>query len=226
MAFTDASSNMEEHNLKVFVVLTHSIAGGLPLGIIITSDETTPTLTKAFNKYRDILPDSAFFGKGKEGPAIFMTDNCVELRDALHSTWPNCILLLCLFHMMQQVWKWLMDQKNAVPKEDRQKLMTFFKSLGYENDIFSFQRLYPGFDNDTDLEENDFITSFPAFVTYLESQYSIRKSWALCYRSALLTRGQNTNNLAEAQFRVIKDKLLQRIKELRRCLSVENIFRK
>ena len=39
LVFVDATSNTEEHNLKVFVMCTHSVSGALPLGILITSDE-------------------------------------------------------------------------------------------------------------------------------------------------------------------------------------------
>ena len=39
LVFIDSSSNMEEFNLRVFIIVTHSVCGALPLGIIITSDE-------------------------------------------------------------------------------------------------------------------------------------------------------------------------------------------
>ena len=42
-----------------------------------------------------------------------MTDNCSELRDALRMTWPST-LLLCVFHLLQQICRWLHDSKNKV----------------------------------------------------------------------------------------------------------------
>lgn len=33
LVFLDATSNTEEHNLKVFVMYTHSVSGALPLGV-------------------------------------------------------------------------------------------------------------------------------------------------------------------------------------------------
>ena len=41
----------------------------------------------------------------------------------------------------------------------------------------------------------------------------LKESWALCFRSELILRGLNTNNNAEAQFLVIKEKIHQRVKE-------------
>ena len=56
-------------------------------------------------------------------------------------------------------------------------------------------------------------TAYPQFVCYLKDVHQLRKSWALCFRSDLMLRGHNTNNNAEAQFLVIKNKILQRVKE-------------
>ncbi|XP_065107484.1 uncharacterized protein [Paramisgurnus dabryanus] len=50
------------------------------------------------------------------------------------------------------------------------------------------------------------------FLTYLQSLYSLREGWALCYRRDLPTRGNQTNNYVEAAMRVLKDKILQRTK--------------
>ena len=56
MVFLDLSGGMEEYNLRVFLMVTHSSVGALPLGIIVTSDETTDTLTRALEMFSAILP--------------------------------------------------------------------------------------------------------------------------------------------------------------------------
>ena len=122
LVFVDSSGGMEEYNLRVFLIVTHSPVGALPLGIIVTSDETTDTLTRAFELFSSTLQqDNSFFGKGAmAGPTVIMTDNCVELRDALHAVWPRSHLLLCVFHIMQQVWRWLFDKKHGINNNHRQ----------------------------------------------------------------------------------------------------------
>lgn len=50
------------------------------------------------------------------------------------------------------------------------------------------------------------------FKLYLEKLYSRRERWALCYRSMLPVRGNNTNNYCEAAMRILKDKILLRTK--------------
>ena len=44
LVFVDSSWNMEEFNLRVFVIVTHSVCDAFPLGIIVTSDEQGETL--------------------------------------------------------------------------------------------------------------------------------------------------------------------------------------
>ena len=56
MIFLDSSGGMEEYNLRLFLFVTHSPAGALPLGIILTSDETTDTLTRALEMFTAALP--------------------------------------------------------------------------------------------------------------------------------------------------------------------------
>ena len=70
LVFIDSSGGMEEYNLRVFLIVTHSPIGALPLGIIITSDETTETLVRSFVMFRDALPNNAFFGRGNTGPDV------------------------------------------------------------------------------------------------------------------------------------------------------------
>ena len=79
--------------------------GGLPLGLVVTSDEKTSTLIEAFQAYKEMLEgvECSFFGRDSRGPQFIMTDNCEELRDALAHTWPDATLLLCVFHILQQV---------------------------------------------------------------------------------------------------------------------------
>ena len=57
LVFFDSSGGMEEFNLRVFLMVTHTPIGALPLGIIITSDETTETLVSAFEMFKSSLPE-------------------------------------------------------------------------------------------------------------------------------------------------------------------------
>ena len=206
LIFIDSSSNMDEFNLRVFVIVTHSNAGSLPLGLVITSDETTSTLTQAFEMFKNSLPINAFSGKGV--PHIIMTDNCKELRDALRKVWPMCILLLCIFHMLQQVWKWLFLTKNGIRNSERAEIILMFKKIIYENEVEGANEAFE------EMISSDLICNYPNLVKYLTALFERKEEWALCYRTHLMIRGNNTNNPVEAQFLVLKDDVLNRTKEI------------
>ena len=107
LVFIDSTSNTEEHNLKVFMMCTHSVAGALPCGMLITSDEKESTLKQGFMMLKSSLPEYAFNGRGPDaGPEVILTDNyCKEERRALNAVWSSSTMLLCIFHLLQQLWR-------------------------------------------------------------------------------------------------------------------------
>ena len=189
-------------------MVTHSVVGALPLGIILTSNEQTETLVDAFSLFKDNLPDYAFCGSGDKGPEVMMTDNCDELHDAVKQTWPDIKMVLCIFHILQQVWRWLHDKKHGILLEHRPALLSLFKRVLYadtEEEMIDFYK---------DLKCDDIALKYTNFIKYVKDVYNDRHLWALCFRDDLPMRGSNTNNYCEAQFLVIKDEILNRQKEI------------
>ena len=130
----DASSNFEDYNLRVFFVMTHSVLGALPLGILITSDEQVETLIKGFKQLRQCFDDKSFFGRGGNvGPSFAVTDNCSELQDALSQVWPNMDVFLCLFHILQQVWRYELYLVRRIIRKN----LEFIPRLSVFRDAFS-----------------------------------------------------------------------------------------
>jgi hypothetical protein len=204
VVFVDSSGTMDRHNTRIFIFLAPSVAGALPLGIVMTYSESEEALTKGFNLLKSILPDNAFHGKG--GPAIFMTDNSAPLRNALKATFTHATLLLCTFHTLQAVWRYLWDSHHKVVKNDRPLLMNYFKDILYSKDKEEFQTSFELFLNCSLLEK------YTIVKMYMEGLLKSAEDWALCFRHGMLTRDHNTNNYAEAFFRILKDKIFQRLK--------------
>ena len=65
LIFVDSSSNMDEHNMHIFILCAHSVAGALPIGVVITSDEQMETLMVVFSLLKSIFPNDSFFGEKK-----------------------------------------------------------------------------------------------------------------------------------------------------------------
>lgn len=206
MVFIDSSGNCDRHNTRIFVLLTHSTAGGLPLGIIMTTSESQSTIVAGLNLLKTILPDEGFAGRESHGPRIFITDDCLSLRQALHSVYPEASLLLCVFHLMQAMWRWLWDSHNGIPKKDRPYLLQSFKRMVYAETSGELNNCYDAFCHDAIAQQ------YPKCVDHLGKIYERRQAWAICLRSDLPTRGNHTNNFVESAMKIVKEKVLHRLK--------------
>ena len=58
--FIDASGNMDRHGLRVFLLMTWSYAGGLPLGVMVTSSEAETTVAKGLAMLKGIFPEGMY----------------------------------------------------------------------------------------------------------------------------------------------------------------------
>ena len=130
MIFCDSTSCLEKYNCSLFIISTSSSAGGLPLGVAITSDEKQTTVKAALQSLLKVLPESAFYGN-KHGPNVIMTDDSSTERNALSEVWPRANLLLCTFHFLQRRWTWLFDGKNKIKQEHRANLIGQIKEILY-----------------------------------------------------------------------------------------------
>ena len=152
------------------------------------------------------LPAYAFHGSGPEhGPVVTLTDNCHEERSALKSVWPSTNLLLCTFHILQQVWRWLLDKNHSISQTDRPAIMSLFKNAVLADTDDQFEQHYEDLLHEIEPYDNASL--------YFEELYSDREAFAHCYRSSLPIRGNHTNNFVESQFLVLKDIILKRTEE-------------
>ena len=143
LVFIDASGNMDRDDCKVFLILTHSCVGGLPIGVLITSSETESTIRAALELYRSILPTGCFGGRGADaGPQVFMTDDSTAERRAINAVFPQATLVLCVFHVLQAAWRWLWNGNNSIAKPDRPQYLHHIKRLMYATTESEMQQLY------------------------------------------------------------------------------------
>jgi len=178
-------------NSKVYTIMTNSCTGGLPLAIIITTSESEDAITEALRIIKDDLSENLF------NPKIFMTDNNSAERNALAAVFPNAVLLLCQFHVLQAIWRYIWKSESGIQSLDRGHLFFLFKALVLEKNREIFDAKMNAF------LEDDIVKKYQDFMTYLEDYYwKIKESWASCFRTELITRGQTTNNICEASMRV------------------------
>lgn len=146
-----------------------------------------------------------------------ITDNCDEEICALQFAWPSVKLLLCTFHILQQVLRWLLDKNHHVRQSDRPQILSLFKrALQYAESEDLFQCYY-------DELRNDACEPYDNAVQYFDKLYEDRESFAHCFRSDLLLRGNQTNNFVESQFLVVKYVILKRTKEYNVVVLIERL---
>ncbi|XP_041468587.1 uncharacterized protein LOC121418660 isoform X2 [Lytechinus variegatus] len=206
LVFIDSTGNVDRHGSRVFQLLTHSNAGGLPLGVMICSNEAEKTIQAGLKLFQSVFPGNAFFGKGDRGPQIFITDDCLAERKALSSVYPDASLLLCTFHILQAVWRWLWDGKHNIEKCHRQSLFNHMKQMVYAPSIAEVDAAYDHALSDP------LMLRYSNYKAYIKGLHDRKEVWAHACRLHLMTRGNNTNNYAEAAMRVLKDSLLHRTK--------------
>ena len=171
--------------------------------MILACDEKELTLIKALNMLHDIFPERAFYGNA--GPSVIMTDNCDELRNALKKSFPNSCLLLSIFHMQQQVWRWLYDRLHNIQAGDRVE-------------IIELQKMCDQFLN------SDLIKKYGDALIYFSDLFLSKQEWAVCYKTNSLLRGSNTDNYIEAQSLVIKDSFLCRQRQFNVNMLLDKLF--
>ena len=114
----DATSNVVRSDTKIFHLMCPSPAGGLPLATLVTTREDANTVEFGLELLKTVLPPDAFYGRGPQlGPVLCMTNDGEAERLALASAWPELILLLCQFHLLQALWQWLWAGNHKIEKQ-------------------------------------------------------------------------------------------------------------
>ena len=138
----DSTGNVDRHSCRVFLLMTHSAAGELPIGCFLTTCETRSVIEGAFEVYKSMLTPDCFAGRGVAGPLVVMTDACAAERSAIKVAFPGTVVLLCTFHVLQATWRWLWDAKHGIPQDDRPEMFGLVKQMMYSSDAAALDDLY------------------------------------------------------------------------------------
>uniref|UniRef100_A0A1A8L8P5 Si:dkey-75a21.2 n=1 Tax=Nothobranchius pienaari TaxID=704102 RepID=A0A1A8L8P5_9TELE len=193
-------------NSRAFLLLTHSAAGGLPLGVIVTKSESQNSIATGLNLLKTLLPGDAFYGRGELGPNVFMTNDCKALRQALQNLFPQTTPLLSVFHVLHAMWRWLWDGHHEVPVEDRQWLLDIFKKLVCARSPVELKTTYHQALLDPVMLKNQ------QYRDHLTAVFAQRRDWATCLCTGLSTWCETTNNFVENTVRILKDSIFYRLK--------------
>ncbi|ELT93281.1 hypothetical protein CAPTEDRAFT_209047 [Capitella teleta] len=83
MCFMDATGMLDCQNCRVFLLLTHCCAGGVPLACFILTSEARDVLEQALNSLKSLIGKDGFFGQGPLDPELFLKDDLLNVRPYL-----------------------------------------------------------------------------------------------------------------------------------------------
>lgn len=61
----------------------------MPIGIVITTSETTDIIQQNFEFLASLMNEKSFSGRGRTGPAIIMTDDSTAEAGAVRAVFPR-----------------------------------------------------------------------------------------------------------------------------------------
>lgn len=68
-----------------------------------------------------------------------MTDDSAAERSAIQKVYPNAARLLCLFHIIQAVSRWLKNKFSDIDGPGREECFALFTSLLYSSDTLEMK---------------------------------------------------------------------------------------
>lgn len=189
----DSTETLDMPGLKVFILLTNSCYGSLPVGIVMTTVDSENAIAGGLQMINELVTERSWGGRGIHGPLFFITDDSSTERAAIHRVFPEAKLLLSQYHVLRAAWRFVWKHESDMSANDRHTLFNLLKTLVYENDADVFANIV----NET--FQNEDIKKYPLFVKYLEDTLERKEDWATCFRSRLLfSRGQNISNICDS----------------------------
>ena len=103
--------------------------------------------------------------------------------------------------------RWIFEKKHNISSCDRTAILLLFKNAVCSRTLEEMEAY-------SELVNANVVSQYDKLLAHFSNLYDFYQDWALCSRTHLRLRGSNTNNLIESQFLVIKDEVLNRIKEI------------
>lgn len=73
---------------------------------------------------------------------MFLTDDSKAEKGAIAQVFPEAAQLLCIFHLLQAVWRWLWNKEHEVEIKDRQTMFSIVKDMLYAREMSTVELLY------------------------------------------------------------------------------------
>ncbi|XP_049435956.1 uncharacterized protein LOC125891013 [Epinephelus fuscoguttatus] len=188
MIYLDATyKGITQYGFVLYAVAIKSDHGrGVPVAFFILSEESSQYLSLCLQKLQEAA--SPFH------PRYIMIDRDVKKMEAIRNVFPHAKTLLCWFHVLQAVHRWMLRQegcnKNPVVRYEVIRSMILLKQCALATDFTEKAKEVT--------EKLDAMTGTKTISTYLQTQwFQHAEMWAK-YGQRLFHQSNKTNNLVES----------------------------
>ncbi len=221
--FIDGSSSLDSQNLHVHVLIGDLTISTVPVGILITETKDSVEIKRALTQFQRLVNHRLQLDFQ---PALFTSDDADEYHVALQSVFPTASYLLCHYHLLFSVWKYLWTQN--VPAIVRKPIYSKFRQALYEKERVEFKKCWKELNSYFRPSNHGSRTPLRSELwkhllkRYFELLYARRQRWAQSYFSSPFVRSNTTNNFSESTFLLLKDKVFSR----RRSVNIIELVQK
>lgn len=204
VCFLDTPNASFSTDCQPYFLISHSIAGGLPLGVAIINKVNEDTLFEAFELLKTILPVNAFGGRNLLGPKIVLTRRSQLEQNSLARAFPLVTTIVCCFHLIQSVWHSIL-LKNVRSDEHRARMMKLLKNMVHANSQAEmYQRMM-------DMVDDSVVSQYPSFKMYVINEvYGCREDWFDRWEKHVNLRSTYYKHILTHSRQVLGDKIMHR----------------
>lgn len=188
----------------LFVFLSPSPVGALPVGAFITSSLMPKVISKGVELFYALLDERCFGGNGTDGPRVVLTDDSLLLIRLMNNTFPKSSVFLADKFVVDSSWKWFWGSDSPVPKHSRPRLMIILEDVFHSRNALEMETKLTTFFNDETLKTCE------GFDNYRDMLNSKKQHFAISYGTVV--DGCTEHTPYESFFSVINDMVMQNSK--------------
>ncbi|XP_056645020.1 uncharacterized protein LOC130450582 [Diorhabda sublineata] len=191
---------------KTFFMSTNSACGYLPLGVIITSLERSDLILRGLKILQSLVGDTMFYGN-REGPQLFVIDDCEAAETALNTLWPQSKVFFCMLHILKSLWKYLLCSKNGINRDEALTYFNQFRQIMIAPTKETCDQLFK--------EAIIFADKYDNYLKVLKAYWQRKDMWTNAYRHVYLNHNyQNILSLddSETSSCLIKQSIFHRMR--------------
>ncbi|XP_047142204.1 uncharacterized protein LOC124816611 [Hydra vulgaris] len=185
----DATYKLTNLRMPLYIMLAVGPNGESEIvTIFVTASEDSVTLSEVLETFKSRNE------KWTKIVTIF-TDKDMAERDSIRTTFPNAVLLLCLFHVLRAMSREVTVLKMGISESQRIHALKSLQKMAYASSEIDFEK-----------QRDDFVAKMPqSVVRYFENNWNnCITEWVYCWQQQNLTFGQRTTNRLESVNRRIK----------------------